>query len=146
MTRKGEGLAARFKAAIEAKQRSNEAQGRAHDDALARQARAELFQDLLRFAEATGFVKSRAAEGEVELAFEDRKITFRAQGEADRVELDWEGRSPQAEHLLYREPLLQDRWIWRYRWRGKEHRVPFFDQGLEVLLIEALGLPDPQDG
>ncbi|TVQ87110.1 MAG: hypothetical protein EA397_19355 [Deltaproteobacteria bacterium] len=146
MARRGEGLAARFKAAIEAKQRSDEAKDRKVDDVLARQARDQLFQDLLRFAEATGFVQARTVEGGVELTFEDRKLTFRAHGDADGVELDWQGRSPQAEHLLYREPLLQDRWIWRYRWRGKEHRVPFFDQGLEVLLIEALGLPDLNDG
>lgn len=145
MARKGKALAARFKAAFEAKRREEEERSRSQDDELARKARSELFADLLDFAQATGFLQAKPAEDGVELSFEGRQLRFLAQGQADGVEVQWQGRPPGSEASLYREPLLGHRWIWRYRRGGREHRVPLFDQGLEVLLIEALELPEPED-
>lgn len=142
--RPGAGLAARFRTALQAREReraAQQAQERAKE--LARAAREALFDDLVAFAQATGFVDGARLDDGARLAFEGREVRFIAEGDADGVVVTWPERPEQVEHRLYREPMLGHRWIWRYVKRGREHRLPLFDQGLEVLLIEALGLPDP---
>lgn len=141
MTQKGEELAARFRAAYEAKKREEAERTAAHDPTRAAAARATLFQDLRAFGEALGFIQVEATPAQVSFRFEDRALTFTAEGEADGVRVAWPGKHDADEHRLYREALLGHRWIWRFRTGGREHRLPLFDQGLELLLVEALGLP-----
>jgi hypothetical protein len=142
--RPGSGLAARFKQAHEAQERAQqarEAELRAKETA--RVARAALFDDLAAFARDTGFVAGDRRPDGVVLRFESRELRFTEDGDGDGVAVAWSDAPKGSEHRLYREPMLADRWIWRFVHRGREQRLPLFDQGLQVLLVQALGLPDP---
>jgi len=142
--RPGAGLAARFRTALQSRERERaeqQAQERAKE--LARAAREQLFEDLVAFAQAIGFVTGERLDDGARLSFEQREVRFAADGDADGVLVTWPERPERVEHRLYREPMLGHRWIWRYVKHGREHRLPLFDQGLELLLVESLGLPDP---
>ncbi len=140
--RPGASLAARFRQAHEERERAKAEQAAKQAEAeRARAARAALLDDLLAFADATGFVTGARVDGGVRLALGDRELRFIAEGDADRVAVSWTAQPQAAESFLYREALLGHRWIWRYLRPGREHRVPLFDQGLELLLTEALALP-----
>ncbi|MCB9678829.1 MAG: hypothetical protein H6737_27250 [Alphaproteobacteria bacterium] len=108
-------------------------------------ARAELFDDLVAFGGELGFVGVERVEGSVTLRRVERWLRFSEDGPGGDVIVDFTGRDPNADHRLYREPALDDRWIWVRRRRGKEDRVPLFDQGLELLLVHALELDAPED-
>lgn len=147
MTQKGSGLAARFRRAMA---REEEARRREEDEKrrrleAARAARAALLDELATFAKETGFLQAERAGDGLTLRYRERFLHFEARGPADQVQVEFEG-APDEEHVLYREAQLDDRWVWVRRKRSREDRMPLFDQGLEELLIRALGLPRPEDG
>jgi hypothetical protein len=146
LERKGAGLAARFRQAVSAvsAQASAEEASRERNRAEGARARDELFQDLVAFAQDTGFVAASRDEAGVILRWRGAWIHFQPVGDADGVRVRFEG-TAEDEHRLYREALLGDRWVWSWRRRGQEDRLPLFDQGLEALLVRALGLPDPDE-
>ena len=72
-------------------------------------------------------------------------LTFAPVGEADRVGVTFTGQPAHEHHELYRQPELDDRWIWSRRRVKREDRLPLFDEGLEELLVRGLGLPRPGD-
>jgi hypothetical protein len=80
----------------------------------------------------------------VTLRYEDRYVHFAPVGDLDRVTVEFEGMGDE-KHALYREAQLGDRWVWSVTMRRRDDRKPFFDEGLEALLIRALGLPEPSD-
>lgn len=147
MAQRGSGLAARFRRAVHAEEASRE---RAEAERIARvesgrRAREQLFAELASFATETGFLEANRSERGVIFRWRDRSLHFVERGPADGVGIEFEG-APDEEHALYREPQLEDRWIWVRRRRGREDRVALFDKGLEELLVRALGLPRPDDG
>jgi len=146
LDRKGAGLAARFRQAVGTAGAQREADDAARERARAAGARArsELFDDLVAFAGATGFVASSRDDAGVILRWRGAWIHFQPVGDADGVRVRFDG-AAEDEHRLYREALLGDRWVWSWRRRGLEDRLPLFDAGLEALLVQALKLPDPGD-
>ncbi len=149
MGRRGRSLAGRFRQAIreraEDSRREADAAQRARERA--ERARAELFQDLVGFAEDTGFLQAGLRDGSLSLRFGDRELRFAPAGDGGEVVLDWDGRDPEETHRLYVEQRLgEDTWVWarKRRMRLREERTLFWDAGLEELLVVALGLPRPR--
>ncbi len=144
MERQGAGLAARFRRAVAAAtaQKGEEEAARERARQAATIARDELFRDLVAFAQETGFVTATRDEVGVILRWRDAWVHFQPVGDADAVRVRFDGAS-EDEHRLYREALLGERWVWAWSRRGREDRLPLFDQGLLALLVKALGLPDP---
>ncbi|MBA2319882.1 MAG: hypothetical protein H0V89_01895, partial [Deltaproteobacteria bacterium] len=107
MDRKGAGLAARFRQAVGAAtaQRELDEAARERARAQAAKARSDLFDDLVAFAEATGFVASSRDEAGVILRWRGAWIHFQPVGDADGVRVRFEG-AAEDEHRLYREALL----------------------------------------
>jgi len=143
---KGSGLAGRFRRAVEARKRAHQLEDERREARLreAQEARANLLKRLSEFGQETGFLDVRSDAGGLTLRFEDRYVHFAAGGEEDRVGIEFDGMGDER-HVLYRESQLGDRWVWSMTHRRREHLKPFFDEGLEALLIRALGLPDPED-
>jgi hypothetical protein len=109
--------------------------------ASARAARAQLFDDLDAFAAVIDTVASARQGESLILRHGDRFLHLEPMGEAERVRVTFSG-SEGEDHRLYREPELADRWVWAFtRKRRGEERLPFFDEGLEELLVLALHLP-----
>lgn len=156
MSEKGQGLAARLRASITDKVAAAHAARANADDAAAaaKAARESFFDDLVAFAHATGFIiATRFGAGPagdeppsgVRFRWGDRELQFERDGDADGVLVSYAAQRKGSTHALYREPLLGYRWVWRYQRGPREHRVAFFDQGLELLLVDALGLPSPEE-
>ncbi len=146
MGRRGEELAARFRVAldtVEIARRREEAERLARL-AEGRQARESLFDDLAAVGEGIGHVAVQRGESGVTLRWNDRFLHFEPMGEGDRVRIAFD-EIGEDEHRLYREPGLGNRWVWVLRRRGREDRLPLFDQGLEELLVLGLKLPRPGD-
>ncbi|MCB9668224.1 MAG: hypothetical protein H6736_12185 [Alphaproteobacteria bacterium] len=144
MAAKGSDLAARLRAAVEREQnaRSSEERAREAKAAAAHKARQELFESLVELGGQLPFLETRLQEGGVVFRRGALDLRFVPSGE-EEVTIDFKLRDTSDTHRLYREPALEDRWIW-VRTRGKrEDRLPLFDRGLEVLLVHALELPDP---
>jgi len=143
---KGSGLAARFRRAVEARERAHQLEDEQRVDRRreAVEARANFLARVSEFGEETGFIDVRADKDGVTLRFEDRFIHFAPQGDLDRVRVEFDGMGDER-HILYREAHLDDRWVWSVTRRSREDLKPFFDEGLEALLIRALGLPSPAD-
>jgi hypothetical protein len=68
---------------------------------------------------------------------------FTAVGDADRIGVRFTGQPAHERHELYRQPELNDLWVWSRRRARREDRLPLFDDGLEELLVRGLGLPRP---
>ena len=151
MRRKGASLAARFRRAIRSERDERAEQERARELALeaAREARDSLFVELAEFARAVEFLSVEQTQAGLILRFseggESRELTFAPVGEADRVGVTFTGQPAHEHHELYRQPELDDRWIWSRRRVKREDRLPLFDEGLEELLVRGLGLPRPGD-
>lgn len=146
MARRTSGLADRLRAAVEREQRSDPPEDPARLDRLAegRAARDALFADLEAFGKDAGFLEVLRRPDGVQLAWNGRSIRFVARGEGEAVGVDYATMATGETQRLYREAALGQRWIW-VRTRGaREDRLPLFDQGLEVLLVHALGLPEPE--
>ncbi len=146
MERKPMGLAARFRQALADAEQGRRTAAEREAAALeeAQRARDTLFADLEGFAKDTGFVAARRDPDGVMLRYRHRWLQFTAVGESGAVKVTFEPMGEE-DHRLYREPALQDRWVWVARRRTIEDRVPLFDKGLEELLVRALGLPRPGD-
>jgi len=145
MSHRGKDLAERFRQALDA---SEEGVQRADSDREVRlqegrAARQELFEDLSAFADTVGHLTAEPDEGRLTLQYKDAVLHLEAMGDGDRVRVRFHAADIlKEEHRLYREALLKDRWVWTIRRPGRsEERVPLFDQGLEALLVRALGLP-----
>ncbi|MEZ4316486.1 MAG: hypothetical protein R3F61_03245 [Myxococcota bacterium] len=145
MARRGSGLAARLRKAVEQDQSARTVEEKERSERLeaARRARVELFDDLAEVGRELGFAAVERSDEGVVLRRVDRFLKFTANGPGEQVDVDFTGRDEHARHRLYREAALDLRWIWVRERRGREDRVPLFDQGLEVLLVHALDLPDP---
>ena len=150
MTRRGSGLAARFREAAQRidASRSEDEQRAAQRLAEAREERAALLADIQALgadlpldavvATEAGVVYRRAG---VELRFlcDDQDggtglvVTSTHQEADDR-------------QRIFRQPELGNRWVWSRVRRGRESRLSLFDQALELLLVHGLGLPDPGAG
>ncbi len=151
MANKGSGLAARLRAAVERDEehRDAEEQERQEQQEVARRARVALFDDLQAFGSELGFAEvARGPHGDppveaVTFRRGEHWLRFLAEGEDGAVAVDFGTREKGAVHRLYRESVLEDRWIWVRRRRTREDRLPLFDQGLELLLVHALELPSP---
>lgn len=155
MAHKGSGLAARLRAAVERDEEHQDAeeQERLEQQEVARRARVVLFDDLQAFGSELGFAEvARGPHGDppveaVTFRRGEHWLRFEADSDvdarADGVLVDFGTREKGAVHRLYRESVLEDRWIWVRRRRTREDRLPLFDQGLELLLVHALELPSP---
>ena len=138
MPRKGQSLAARLRATMNAEVEAERRAEKAREERLAKQraARASLFIDLVEFAEAVGhFVLERSAT-QLTIRREERWLTFEPIGDAGVVKVTFEGSGDA--HRLYQEAQLLDKWAWRFPRHGREERLLFWDSGLEELLALAL--------
>ena len=143
---KGSGLAGRFRRAVKAREKAHQSEDQRREQrrSEAVKARRSLFGRLSEFASETGFIEVRNDSDGVTLRFEDRYLHFAPQGPLDRVRIEFEGMGDET-HELYREEQLGDRWVWSATRRRREDLKPFWDEGLEALLIRALDLPEPAD-
>lgn len=144
MSGKGDDLAKRFKAALddEARARAREDEARRIREEEGARALAELFGQLEAFAGAVGHLACQRDDLGVTLRYGLRGVRIEAEGDTgDRARVVLEGWPSTTDHRLYREAALGDRWVLLYRKHGHEQRIPLFDQGLEDLMTEALGLP-----
>ena len=149
MGHKGRGLAGRFRIAVEdesTRRQREEAEARLKLERAA-QRRSTLFDDLVGFAEETGFLRANRNEGGLTLAYGERTLRFVPVGDADQVELGWPEMDPEETHRMYVEERLENAWVWarKRRMRPREDRELFWDAGLEELLVRALKLPRPSD-
>ena len=150
MRRRGAGLASRLRERLEAEAEARRRADEARDEAAAR-ALAErelLYDDLRSFGDEVGHFRIERHDDGLSLIAGDVRLRFRSEEGGDRVDvLREEGDDVRAAGVLYREPRLEDRWILVQMDRGKERRQPLFDEGLEGLAMEALGLsaePEPE--
>jgi hypothetical protein len=144
MKAKGSGLAARLRAAVE-RAEADRADQQAEAERVVHAARAAadgLFDDLAAFGQQLPFLSTERASDRVTLRRDDRHLTFTSDEEG-RVTLTFTGIDARDTHVVYREAALGDRWIWVRSRGARQDRLPLFDQGLEVLLVHALDLPDP---
>lgn len=145
MARRGSGLAARFKAAVEQAEaeRSEEEVEAERRAAEAREERASLLEDLLVLGRELP-IDASAREGEDVIWRRGAKqLRFAAADDDGSVSIDYSDRKEDDVQRLFRQQELGDRWVWSRLRRGRESRLPLFDQALELLLVHALGLPDP---
>ncbi len=144
MARRVSDLAARLRAAVEREEQSRSAQEDERRRAVeaAQAARRALFDDLEALGAELPFLRTHRDERGVVFERNGRELRFEAEGESG-VTIGFTGRRPGSEHHLYREEALGGRWVWVRRYRGRDQRLPLFDRGLELLLVHALDLPDP---
>ena len=138
-------LADRFRRAVEDEQAAEAESARAAAAATERAslARDELLGDLDALARGIGFLAVQRGNEGLTLRYRERYLHFAPIGDGDlRVEFEGTGDD---EHRLYRQAELGNRWVLLRRRRFREDRVPLFDQGIEDLLVNALGLPRPSD-
>ncbi len=139
------GLAARFRKAVEvdqqARQESEDAQKRAIE--AARAARDALIADLESLGREIGFLSVRREQGGLTLRYQERYLRFEPSGDTEVV-VEFEGTGDDR-HRLFRQAELGNRWVYSCKRRFREDRVPLFDQGIEELLVTALGLPRPEE-
>jgi hypothetical protein len=145
MSKKGSGLAARFRRAVQQRKTAVESaeaeQERLEAEAVA--ARLALFEELGAFAVSTGFLSAARDGDTLVLSHEGRSLRFEQAGRPEHVRVVPLPAAEGETHLLYRQVELGDRWIWQYHRGRREYRLPLFDDGLEELLVRGLGLPRP---
>ena len=148
MPSRGRDLASRFRDAIDRQQDERKLADQAREQRLeeARQARSALLQDVLGVMKSIGVIEiTELEEGGFECRFEGRLLVFKPTGNGDRVEIEWCADAPSRgfSHDLYREEELGRRWVYRRIRPGQDDRLPLFDAGLEAILVQGLGLPEP---
>lgn len=146
MSGRESGLAARFRKAVLDR---DQARKQAEEDAKlagerARAARAELLTELVAFAREIGVVRAVPEKDGLTLRFGDRYLHFGADGDGDRLKIEFEGMGDE-QHAVYRQAELGDRWVYVRLRKHREDRIPLFDAGLEELLVRGLGMPKPGD-
>jgi len=146
MGRRGRDLADRFRSALDAAEAERRRQEEEQQRRLAegRKERVALMKDLAEVGRAIEHLAVSEQDGGVTFRFNDRFLHFEPMGEGDRVRVTFDD-AGDGEHRLYREPGLGNRWVWSMRRRGREDRLPLFDNGLEELLVLALKLPRPRE-
>ena len=139
-------LGSRFKRAVEkAEDERTQSQRSAKEaDARAGKARAELFDEVEALANEIGSLGVQRTRQGLTLRYRERYLHFGPEGRGD-VLVEFEGTGDDV-HRLYREQELGARWVYVRKQRFREVRLPLFDQGVEDLLVTALGLPRPDDG
>ena len=144
MSSRGMELGRRFKAALDdlELQRQQEEEERKRRLAEGRVARQKLLAELDVFAREVGHLGVKSRGDGLELRFGDRSVFFDSMGGSDRIKVRYDGQG-EGEHRLYREPALQMRWVYAVRTPHGDNRVLLFDDGLEELMVTALGLPRP---
>lgn len=144
MGRRGSDLAARFRNALDSAEveRRRKEEERQRRLAAGREERDQLLDDLAEFGEAVGHIAVQKHDGGVTFRLNDRFLHFEPMGEGDRVRITYDDVGDD-EHRLYREESLDHKWVWAMRRRGREDRLPLFDNGLEELMVMALKLPRP---
>ena len=134
-------LASRFKAALNDTPEEVEEAAPEIDEGLrtrAREARAELLVELGEFAAAIGGASKKTKTG-VTLTREDFTLKVKTEGDAGLLLLDY----PNADEIERIYPVLDGEELqWLYE---TNHRlVPLLEEGLEDLMVNALGLPRPR--
>ena len=147
MDKNGLGLAARFRTVLD-RVEVDEGRARAEREARlaeGRAAREALFDTLQGFADATGHLRATRDEDDaLELSWRERTVRFEPMGYGERVRVVHDAAVQGEEEVrLYRVPDLANRWVLSVSRRGREMVSPFFDQGLEDLLVDGLGMPRP---
>jgi hypothetical protein len=146
MNKDGLGLAKRFRAVLDDAQVDAERARVAREARLAegRAARDALYDSIAAFAAATGHLHAVRSSDGLLLSWRDRAIQFEDMGLGDRVRVTHDVSEREEIKLrLYRVEDLANRWVLSQSHRGQELVSPLFDQGLEDLLVEGLGLPRP---
>jgi len=138
-------LGSRFKRAVEKAEDERVQSERSAKEAEQRatQARDELLAELEALAKDIGFLTIRRTRQGLTLRYRERYLHFAPEG-VGGVLVEFEGTGDDV-HRLYREPELGERWVHLRKQQFREVRVPLFDQGIEDLLVVALGLPRPDD-
>lgn len=144
----GRDLAKRFQAAIareqnERKEAEHEKERRMEE---ARQARETLLAELRDVLVLIGGIAvEEVDEGGLACTYDGVTVAFRPKGQGDRVEIEWRADRPSRgfTHLLYRETELGGRWVYQRQRPGQDDRWALFDAGLERILVDGLGLPEP---
>jgi hypothetical protein len=138
-------LADRFKTVLDEAEaaRAAEAERRQARLASAAPARDELFARLVAFAESIGHIAVARDDETVVMRYQQRGLRFEAEATGDGVRIVLEGWPATAEHRIYREADLADRWVLAWRKYSRDEKMPLFDKGLEELMVEGLGLPRP---
>ena len=146
MPRRGFSLAERFKVAASQATEAKRLAEEERDARLAREraSRDELMEDLAAFGATVGLMDVQRHDGGVTLRYQDRFLHFEPLGDGGLVRIRHDG-SGDEENTLYRESELLNRWVWRRKKGHRDDRVPFFDQGLEELVVHALRFPRPDE-
>jgi len=139
-------LASRFKRAVEKAEDARQQSERSakEGEVRAKQARDELLAELEALGNDIGFLTVQRSKRGLTLRYQERYLHFAPDGVGE-VSVEFEGTGDDV-HRLYREAELGDRWVHLRKRRFRELRVPLFDQGIEELLVTALGLPSPDGG
>jgi hypothetical protein len=144
MGRRGRELAERFRTALDTAEAERRRQEEEQQRRLAEgsQEREALLKDLADIGRSIGHIAVSEQDGGITFRYNERFLHFEPMGEGDRVRVTFDDMGDD-EHRLYREPALGNRWVWSMRRRGREDRLPLFDNGLEELLVLGLKLPRP---
>jgi hypothetical protein len=134
-------LASRFKAALNDTPEEVEQAAPEIDEGLrtrAREARAELLVELGQFATAIGGSSKKTKSG-ITITREEFTLKVKTESDAGLLLLDY----PNADEIERIYPVLEgDELEWLYE---TNHRlVPLLEEGLEDLMVNALGLPRPR--
>ena len=145
MSERSSRLAARFRRAVQRDQstRARQAEQAQQAAEASRAAREALLEDLRGLAGDMGFLTVERSRDGLTLRYGERFVHFAPIGEGD-LEVEVEGTGDTV-HRLYRQAELGNRWVYLRRRGRREDRLPLFDQGLEELLVNGLGLPRPSD-
>lgn len=147
MARRGSGLAARFREAAQRVDASRSEEEREASRRLqeAREERVALLQDLEALGAELPLDSVTADDGGVVFERQGRALRFLCDDRPDQAGLTvtYTDQEPDDLQRIFRQAELGDRWVWSRVRRGRETRLPLFDQALELLLVHGLGLADP---
>jgi len=136
-------FATRFRRAIQTERQAAEAAQAAAEATAeaAAAARDALLAQLAQLAHDIGALDVQSGPDGLTLRFGERSLRFAPEGDGELL-VSFEGIGEHI-HRLFRQPELQDRWIYARGSGQEEVRLPLLDQGLEELLVRGLGLPRP---
>ena len=144
--RRGEGLAARFRASIEARvaeKRRAEAELKARQ-ARGREERTKVLSDLAAFGEQVGHFDVTVGEDVVIFRYDDRTIRFEAQGIADRLVVRGDGLDKERRIFLHSQ---LDKWVLtRELTGGREDQEMLFDTGIIQLMGAVFEVQPSEEG
>lgn len=145
MKRRGSGLAARFRSAAsrEAERKTEAEQAAEQQLEQDRRERDLLFDDLAALGHELPIDGVERTDDGVRMRNGDQVLSFGI-AEGASVTVDYTGRPDSDVHTVFRQHELGGRWVWKRVRRGREARLPLFDQALEILLVHGLGLPEPE--